>query len=69
MKKDYYLLFIWRCVEPKLLGPYKTSQIRDEKAKELREDHRTLSEYYPVEVDRGTKVKIYSYSNTFFEEE
>ena len=56
MKKDYYLLFIWRSVEPKLLGPYKTVQIRDNKAKELREDHGTLSEYYPVEVEKGAKV-------------
>ena len=68
MKKDYYLLFIWRHVEPKLLGPYETSQIRDEKAIELREDHGTMSEYYPVEVKKGIKIEIGMYSNSFFEE-
>ena len=67
MRKDYYLLFIWRCIEPKLLGPYKTSKIRDEKAKELREDHGTTSEYYPVEVEKGVRIEIDSYSNSFFE--
>ncbi len=29
MEKDYYLLFVWGCVEPELDGPYNTSEERD----------------------------------------
>ncbi len=69
MGKDYYLLFIWRGVEPKLLGPFETIKLRDKKAKELRDDHGTLSVYYPVEISQGAKVEIGVFSGDFFEEQ
>lgn len=68
MEKDYYLLFIWRGVEPKLLGPFQTIKLRDKKAKELREDHGDLSDYYPVEVSKDAEIEIDCYAGNFFEE-
>ena len=67
MEKDYYLLFVWRSVEPKLLGPFETSQIRDDKAKELRDDHGDQSDYYPVEIEKGAEIDIDAYAGDFFE--
>ena len=67
MEKDYYLLFVWRSVEPELLGPFETSQIRDEKAKELGEDHEDQSDFYPVEVSKGAEIQIDAYPGDFFE--
>ena len=66
-EKDYYLLFVWRSVEPKLLDPYKTIKLRDEKAKELKEDHGDLSDYYQVEVSKGAEIDIDCYAGDFFE--
>ena len=67
MEKDYYLLFVWRSVEPKMLGPFETSQIRDEKAKELREDHGDLSDYYPLEAEKEAEIQVDAYAGNFFE--
>ena len=66
--KDYYLLFIWKGVDLKLFGPFETVELRDEKTKELREDHGSLSNYYTLEVSTGAKVSIDSFPNSFFEE-
>ncbi|HDY87048.1 MAG TPA: hypothetical protein ENH82_02905 [bacterium] len=66
--KDYYLLFIWRGVDLKLFGSFETVELRDERARELREDHGSLSNYYPLEVSTGAKVNIGSFPNSFFEE-
>ena len=65
--KDYYLLFIWRGVEPKLLGPFETTEQRDEKAKELREDHGDQSDFYPVDVAKGAEIQVDAYAGDFFE--
>ena len=66
-KKDYYLLFIYPGIKPQLKGPFETSQNRNEKAKQLREDFGTTAEYFPIEVSNGEKIDIDSYVGDFFE--
>ena len=65
---DYYLLFIWNDVEPKLLGPFKDAKTRDKKAKKLGNDFGTTCGYFPIEVTKGSKIKIGCYSGAFFED-
>lgn len=65
---EYYLLFIWNDVEPKLFGPYEDIKSRDKKAKKLRNDFGTTCGYFPMEVTKGSTIEIDSYSGAFFEE-
>jgi len=65
---EYYLLFIWRDVEPKLFGPYEDTKSRDKKAKKLWKQNGPECGYFPLEVSKGSKIEISSYSGAFFEE-
>ena len=65
---DYYLLFIWRDVEPRLFGPFATAESRNRRAKKLRTDFGTTASYFPIELTKGSKISIGSYSETFFEQ-
>ena len=68
MNIDYYLLFIFDDVEPHLHGPFPTQKSRDEKAKQLRHSEGEQHGYFPIEITKGCKVSINSYSGVFFEE-
>jgi len=67
MQKDYYLLFIYQDVEPKLFGPFETEKLLDKKAKQLRNDYGDTAGYFPVEISKNSKINISCYSGSFFE--
>jgi len=64
---DYYVLIVWRGVQPKLHGPYKTLQQRDQKAKKLRNDFGVTASLFPIEVSTGSEISINFYPADFFE--
>ena len=67
MNYDYYLLFLWNDVEPQLHGPFPTENIRDEKAKELRQKEGEEHGYFPLEITTGSEITVNSYPGSFFE--
>jgi predicted RNA-binding Zn-ribbon protein involved in translation (DUF1610 family) len=65
----YYLLHVWGDVEPEILGPFKTEEERDAKAKALRErESDDPSGLYPLTIKDATP-EVWAYSGGFFEEE
>jgi len=60
----YYVLFIWKDIEPELFGPFETIEQRDTKAKELEKENGVESGYFPIESE--SKVNVGSYSGSFF---
>lgn len=63
----YYILFVWRDVEPSLHGPYDTPDDRDAAARQLREEEGDEHGIYPL--DATGQVEVDCYSGAFFEEE
>ena len=65
---DYYLLFIWGCVEPELIGPFDTTEERDKEALKQRKEEGSQHGYYMLQIPKGTEIQIDCYSNEFFGE-
>jgi len=66
---DYYILFIWGDVEPSIYGPYNTEEERDNDAIRIRKEEGDENGIYKLYVEKGSKVEVYPYSGSFFEEE
>jgi len=64
---NYYVLEIIGDIEPVLHGPYKTTAMRDKIAKRLRYNREQESGLYPLDVTKGAKVTVDSYSGGFFQ--
>ena len=64
---DYYLLLIWRGVEPTLLGPFKDTESRDKKAKRLKTEYGVTATFFPIKLSRGSEIDVDCYSADFFE--
>ncbi len=64
---EYYVLIIWKDVQAKLHGGYRTVRQRDKKAQELREQFGTTSSYFPIEATEGSEISIDCYSAEFFQ--
>ena len=63
---DFYLIFIWKDVQPKIFGPFKNAKARDKKAIRLRNDYGEYCGYFPVEITKGSKIEVDCYPNSFW---
>ena len=66
--KEYYLLFVWGDVEPKLIGPFQTPDERDKAALEKHKVEGEENGYYKLDMN-GIVPEVDVYSGDFFEEE
>ena len=64
---NYYLLLVWRGVQPKLYGPFNNVEERDKKAKRLRNDFGVTASFFPIQATEGSEISIDCYSENFFE--
>jgi hypothetical protein len=65
---EYYLLTVWRDVEPNIQGKFKTPEERDRAARKYRTHHGNEDGVYGLDVVDG-KPKVFSYPDGFFEDE
>lgn len=63
---SYYLLFVEDDVNPEILGPYPSEELRDDHAFDLREDIGKNHGVYPLNIDGPGKPTIETYSGKFF---
>jgi hypothetical protein len=65
---SYYLMLLTGCVEPEILGPYKTQEERDEVALALHRSGKATEEDSVVALNASpVSLDAYAYSNDFFE--
>lgn len=48
MKTSFYLLFVWGCVEPEMIGPFETATARDEAARAKYAEEGEEHGYFPL---------------------
>jgi hypothetical protein len=65
---DYYLLFVWGCVEPELVGPFATTEERNSEAQKYHREHGEQHGYFPVQITKGCQIEIECFSGSFFGE-
>lgn len=63
---NYYLVTIWDDLEPQLIGPFPSEEIRDDKALNLRKEFGKAHGIYPLDIDGPGKPTIETYSGKFF---
>ena len=65
--EDHYLLCIWGDIEPELLGPFKTAEARDGRARQLRQESGADHGLFPLSTTKGTPTpRIDCYSGGFY---
>lgn len=62
-----WIVFVWGDVEPSIEGPFATDEERNEKAKQLRQEHGDEHGIYALDVEQGVP-EIFAYTGAFFEE-
>ena len=65
---DYYLLFIWGCVEPELVGPFKSTEEREAEAQRYWKEHKDQHGYFSLEVTKGCQVDVGGFTGDLFDE-
>ena len=66
----YYVLTIWKGVEPAVSGSYDSDADRDQKAREIHKQESDDTGIFRLDVDLSNfEVSVDSYSGGFFEEE
>ena len=60
---DFYLLFVWGCVEPEIIGPFSTAYERDEAAVAKRKEEGEQCGYYRLDTNKDAKVGVGSYAS------
>ena len=65
---DYYYLFVWKGVEPELMGPFDTKEAMHEAVIIKRKKEGDEHGYYAVQCCKESKLVIDSWSGGFFEE-
>ena len=69
-KEKYYLIVIENDVCPRQMGPYKTTEERDNAAKQIRTNDGPEHGLFRLDIDfDDEQVDVYSFSNSFFEED
>jgi hypothetical protein len=69
MKKvKRYVLHVWGCVDPYLVGPFTTAKKRDAKAKRLRNADEEDGVFW-LNVDSKGKIELGAYSGGFMDGE
>lgn len=65
---QYYIIHVWRSVEPTLVGPWMDSTVRDNKARELRNmpDSHDEDGIFWLDII-NSKITVGPYSNAFME--
>jgi hypothetical protein len=66
-KTDYYLLIVWKDVQPELFGAYKTAAERDAVAKLKYREQGDDNGYFKLSVPKGTSVQIGAFSRSEME--
>ncbi|OGV66917.1 MAG: hypothetical protein A2283_24315 [Lentisphaerae bacterium RIFOXYA12_FULL_48_11] len=69
MKHKYYVLLIWKDIEPELFGPYSRARIRDKRAKALRTEHGYEHGIFSLDITARGMPKVGAYSGKFFMEQ
>lgn len=72
MSVKRYVLHVEGCVEPRLVGPYKTAKGRDTAARNLRNDgggENSQDGVFWLNVSDTGKVQVGAYTNGFMENE
>ena len=67
MQKDYYVVVLWGDVETQLHGPYPTAELRDQKARELRNEIGTEHGFFRLAISKGATVDLDCYLEEEFE--
>ena len=65
----HYLIDVWGCVEPSLMGPYSSVKQRDRVAKEKNKKQSNEDALFWLDVDVQGMPTVGAFTNTFFEEE
>lgn len=65
---NYYLITIWDNLEPQLIGPFPSEEMRDDKAIDFRQEFGKDHGIYPLSIDGPGKPTIETYSGKFFME-
>lgn len=67
MKPAYYVLPVFGGVEPDLIGPYDTEELRDaESRRHRREDQRDDDGLFGLDIDEHGVPSVFSYTSHFF---
>lgn len=61
----YYLLFVWHDVDPRLIGPFNNTAVRDAQALVWFKDEGPEHGYFMLNVGEKS-VEVHSYSGAFF---
>jgi len=61
----YYVMVVWNDVEPELIGPYVSENVRDEEAKQLRAFNGNDHGIFALDMADG-KPSVFSWSAAFF---
>ena len=56
--KEHYLLFVYGCVDPSLIGPFDSREARDEKAVEQYKQEGEQHGYYRITAPKGARVTV-----------
>ena len=65
---DYYLVFLWNLVDPQVIGPFSTTEERDNEAVKYRKQHGDVHGYFSVEVTKGAKFHVDCFSSDLFDD-
>ena len=63
---NHYLVFIYDDVDPMLVGPFPSKEMRDDKAIDMREELGKQHGIYSLDIDGPGKPTIDTYSGGFF---
>ena len=65
----YYLVFVHDDIEPDLMGPFPSEELRDDKAIDIREEFGKDHGIYALDIDGPGKPTIAPYPGKFFMEQ
>lgn len=63
---NYYLVFVYDDIDPDLIGPFPSKEMRDDKAIDIREEFGKNHGIYALDIDGPGKPFIEAYSGGFF---
>ena len=62
----YYLVFVYDDIDPGLIGPFPSEEMRDDKAIEIREEFGKDHGIYALDIDGPGKPRMDAYPGKFF---
>ena len=63
---SYYILYVWKSVVPRLIGPFKSIEERNEQVKKMYIQFGNEHSYFALQTTKGAQININSYEEDFF---